>query len=76
MNLGELHSLAAPILHGSVAIPILWIFIVILIFIGSALFKGGSKGLGSIMIVIGVILLLGTTIGQHLKAALNTLLHG
>ena len=76
MNSDEIHFLAAPVIHGSVAIPLLWIFIVILIFVGSALFKGGSKGLGSIMIVIGVILLLGTTAGQHLKAALNSLLHG
>jgi hypothetical protein len=76
MNSVELHFLAASVIHGSVPIPLLWIFIVILIFIGSALFKGGSKGLGSIMIIITVILLLGTTLGHHLKAALNSLLHG
>ena len=76
MNSAELHYLAAPVIHGSVAVPVLWILIIILIFIGSALFKGGSKGLGSLMMVIGVILLLGTTFGHHLKAALNSLLHG
>jgi hypothetical protein len=76
MNSGEIHFLAASAIHGSVAIPILWIVIVILIFIGSALFKGGSKGLGSIMIIIGVILLLGTTVGHHIKVALNSLING
>jgi uncharacterized paraquat-inducible protein A len=73
---GGSHFLAAVVINGSVAVPILWILIVILIFIGSALYKGGSKGLGSLMMIIGVILLLGTSFGQHVKAALNSLLHG
>jgi hypothetical protein len=64
----------AVAIHGSVAIPLLWIVIVGLFILGAALSRAGSKGLGFLVIFVGVLLLLGTTLGHNLKAALSVLL--
>jgi len=64
----------AVAIHGSVAIPLLWIVIVGLFILGAALSRAGSKGLGFLVIFVGVLLLLGTTFGHNLKTALSVLL--
>lgn len=62
-------------IQGSITIPIAWIVIFVLIGVGVVVYRA-SKLLGVVMVVLGVIELLDTTIGSHIKAALHGLLSG
>jgi hypothetical protein len=64
-----------PALQGSVAVPIVAILIVALIGIGAIVWNT-RKLLGGLMVGAGIILLLGTTLGTHIKAGVNGLING
>lgn len=78
MNEAGIGLLAAPppALSGSVAIPVLWVAIVVAFVLGSAFMRAGNKGLGIGIFVLGVILLLSTTLGAHLAAGIKGLING
>jgi hypothetical protein len=63
-------------MSGSVAIPVIVIVILGLFIVGAALIKGNQKGIGTICIVVGAFLLLGTTLGHQLLAAISGAING